>query len=289
MFARSLISPRLTSLQRLNSRSLTRTSTTNESVSASRPWFLTDEDDVPPTTGHLTQQEPEQTNASLRPAAPPLPPSLPPHLLTLYAHLSQSPLLNVSSLVVRRPPPLTEDDLAATNIPFRRPQGRRRRGGTETGDGFTEPGGMWDWHVVAEVKEGTEGRGAIEAVVRSARATVSDICNLPCIAYHLFPHLLNGLLYARSYFNNIPNSPFLEKAHEGQPRTAGEFWTWVTLFFMLSVQTQDPSGSIRFDKSMLFLLLHAVWFRSMGYARLYRGTQCFFKSNDDSETGRRLF
>ncbi|KAG1827002.1 uncharacterized protein BJ212DRAFT_1309802 [Suillus subaureus] len=53
------------------------------------------------------------------------------------------------------------------------PKGRRKRGRTYSGEGLVEePGGIWDWVVTAQVKEGTENRGSIEAVVRQVRKTL---------------------------------------------------------------------------------------------------------------------
>ncbi|KDN49380.1 hypothetical protein RSAG8_02082, partial [Rhizoctonia solani AG-8 WAC10335] len=39
---------------------------------------------------------------------------------------------------------------------------------------------MWSWYVIAQVKEGTEGRGAIESVIRSAqKELLKNYPNLP--------------------------------------------------------------------------------------------------------------
>jgi len=49
-------------------------------------------------------------------------------------------------------------------------KGRRKRGRTYAGEGvYDYTGGVWSWIVVAQVKEGTENRGAIESVVRVVR------------------------------------------------------------------------------------------------------------------------
>ncbi|KAG8914489.1 hypothetical protein FRC00_013087 [Tulasnella sp. 408] len=56
---------------------------------------------------------------------------------------------------------------------FRAPKGRRRRGGTDHGEGlgagFEPHGQLWNWLLLLQVKEGTEGRGAVEYVAKLAR------------------------------------------------------------------------------------------------------------------------
>lgn len=100
----------------------------------------------------------------------PLPKELPEHLVTLHQHLSQSPLLAQSTLRIYTPSSFKSrnlnDDLT---LPYSRAKGRRRRGVHDAGESVGEPNDMWNWYVLAEVKEGTEGRGAIEAVIRSAQ------------------------------------------------------------------------------------------------------------------------
>ncbi|EMD34434.1 hypothetical protein CERSUDRAFT_107608 [Gelatoporia subvermispora B] len=73
-------------------------------------------------------------------------------------------------LIVRPPvptplgPPLLEQPVKGT---------RRRRNITNAGKGIEgEIGGIWSWVVIAQVKEGTEDRGAIESVVRIVRKTL---------------------------------------------------------------------------------------------------------------------
>ncbi|KZT67793.1 hypothetical protein DAEQUDRAFT_728791 [Daedalea quercina L-15889] len=55
-------------------------------------------------------------------------------------------------------------------LPDSPPKGRRKRGRTYAGEGvYDRAGGIWSWIIVAQVKEGTEKRGAIESVVRVVR------------------------------------------------------------------------------------------------------------------------
>ncbi|KAI6103564.1 hypothetical protein F5141DRAFT_1131349 [Pisolithus sp. B1] len=80
----------------------------------------------------------------------------------------------------KRPPHLTPKvqefppNLPDTIRQLRAPQGRRRRGGTYAGEGIDKDavGGIWNWVVIAQVKEGTENRGSIAAVVRAVRKTL---------------------------------------------------------------------------------------------------------------------
>ncbi|KAG8731977.1 hypothetical protein FRC12_019485 [Ceratobasidium sp. 428] len=99
-----------------------------------------------------------------------LPTNLPEHLIALHRHLSQSPLLTPSTLRICKPGSIkarsTTDDLA---LSYSRIKGRRRRGVHDAGESVGEPDDVWSWYVIAEVKEGTEGRGAIETVIRNAQ------------------------------------------------------------------------------------------------------------------------
>jgi len=42
------------------------------------------------------------------------------------------------------------------------------------GEGTGEPAGFWRWVIIAQVKEGTESRGSIEAVIRGARKALKE-------------------------------------------------------------------------------------------------------------------
>ncbi|KAK0483561.1 hypothetical protein IW261DRAFT_1561375 [Armillaria novae-zelandiae] len=117
--------------------------------SSTTPWFVDREALAP------------RPQAS-RPA-PSIPSDAPEPVRVLYSQLAPLPHLDTSFLTVERPtlpspgPPL----------PYRLPQGRRRRGGTNAGESLYDmPYGLWNWVVIAQVKEGTENRGAIESVVR---------------------------------------------------------------------------------------------------------------------------
>jgi len=141
---------------------------------STQPWFI-NHLEAPKVTMH-------------RPKPPPLPENAPRPLRELHAHLTQSPHLEPSSLVVSESvaPP------AGPELPYRLPHGRRKRGGTYAGESaYDVPGGIWNWVLMAQVsgrrhhrsstdwvvqvKEGTEDKGAIESVVRVIRKTVGGL------------------------------------------------------------------------------------------------------------------
>ncbi|KII88987.1 hypothetical protein PLICRDRAFT_108890 [Plicaturopsis crispa FD-325 SS-3] len=137
--------------------------------SSSVPWFVDPEESsfsnrhAPP---HL-KNVPE--TPSQRPAAPSVPSNVPEAIRNLHVMLAQSPHLDQSRLLVG--PPLSLP--MGPPLPRRLPHGRRKRGGTDAGMGVNEPpGSVWSWVVMAQVKEGTENRGAIESVVRVIRKTL---------------------------------------------------------------------------------------------------------------------
>jgi hypothetical protein len=60
----------------------------------------------------------------------------------------QSPYLEPFQLLVREPIPQPP----GPPLPISEPKGRRRRGRTYAGEGLLEPGGIWDWIVLAQVQ-----------------------------------------------------------------------------------------------------------------------------------------
>jgi hypothetical protein len=79
---------------------------------------------------------------------PPLPPGVPVVLHNLYSQLVRSPYLEPSKLLVRDPVPQPP----GPPLPMSTPRGRRKRGSTYAGEGLLEPGGLWDWIVLAQVR-----------------------------------------------------------------------------------------------------------------------------------------
>ncbi|KAL5511882.1 hypothetical protein ACEPAH_5100 [Sanghuangporus vaninii] len=130
----------------------------------STPWFV-DQEFVkaghPPP--HLSSEP------SLAEQEKSLPPDLPAYLAALYSELTKSPHLERGGVEVCSPPP-TEP---GPPLPSSLPKGRRQRGRTEFGLGISDAsGGLWRWILIAQVKEGTENRGAIESVMRIVRRTL---------------------------------------------------------------------------------------------------------------------
>ncbi|KAF8121942.1 hypothetical protein EV363DRAFT_1588259 [Boletus edulis] len=123
-----------------------------------RPWFVDSEP--------VNHREPPP---HLLPKSHELPPDLPAPVKELFHTLSQSPFLELPTLEVKEPsliPP-------GPPLPKTIPKGRRGRGRTYSGEGIQDDqGGIWNWVVTAQVKEGTENRGSIEAVVRLVRKTL---------------------------------------------------------------------------------------------------------------------
>lgn len=128
-----------------------------------------------PTPWFVEERQPKprlESPAALRvKQAPPIPAETPELLRELHTQLLHSPHLDVKHLLVTNavtPPP-------GPDLPDRLPQGRRGRGGTFAGESmYDATNGLWNWLVFAQVKEGTEGRGAIDSVVRSVRKVLLD-------------------------------------------------------------------------------------------------------------------
>ncbi|KAI0059087.1 hypothetical protein BV25DRAFT_1809565 [Artomyces pyxidatus] len=134
-----------------------------DSPSPARPWFVN-----PDEAAYLPRHTPPHMPEKAAHRVPPLPASVPPEIRLLHAQLAQSPHLEPASLLVC--PPVSHPP--GPPLPEAMPKGRRKRGRTYAGEGFLEPGGIWSWIVLAQVKEGTENRGAIESIVRLVRKTL---------------------------------------------------------------------------------------------------------------------
>ncbi|KAI0081377.1 hypothetical protein K474DRAFT_1587808 [Panus rudis PR-1116 ss-1] len=141
------------------------------------PWFV-DPSEYTPSSSQTTpqpstsQSQPLPAHSSLTPH-PPLPTELPPTsvLAQLYYTLTTSPHIEPGTLLVREPIPTA----LGPPLPPAAPKGRRKRGRTYFGEGISEgleTGGLWNWIMLAQVKEGTENRGGIESVVRLVRKTL---------------------------------------------------------------------------------------------------------------------
>jgi len=127
------------------------------SSSNSIPWFV-DKEFARPPPPHISLRVPQQPK--------PLPPDAPEHLANLHHVLCKSPLLDSGGVEVLPFQP----HQPGPSLPNQFPKGRRRRGRTEFGIGIPDnSGGLWKWVVVAQVKEGTEKRGALQSVFRLVR------------------------------------------------------------------------------------------------------------------------
>ncbi|KAI0713438.1 hypothetical protein C8Q76DRAFT_619847 [Earliella scabrosa] len=161
--------------QDLARRTLYTTSASSSSPSSSSqstnplPWF------IDPSEAESSTRSPYTTRVAIPQAParplPPLPAALPPDhpIARLHAELKSSPHLEPGTLLVREPVPTS----VGPPLPDAMPKGRRRRGRTYAGEGVSEDiHGLWEWLVIAQVKEGTENRGAIESVIRIVRKTL---------------------------------------------------------------------------------------------------------------------
>ncbi|KAJ7109295.1 hypothetical protein C8R44DRAFT_635362 [Mycena epipterygia] len=130
---------------------------------SSVPWFLD-------PAANAARQPARQAPPHLRlNDPPPVPFDAPQPVKDLHAQLIQSPLLDLPFLLVSQPRSLPQ----GPPLPHREPQGRRKRGGTYHGESMYDvPGSLWSWIVMAQVKEGTENKGAIESLVRVVRKTL---------------------------------------------------------------------------------------------------------------------
>ncbi|KAJ7273632.1 hypothetical protein B0H12DRAFT_1007652 [Mycena haematopus] len=135
-------------------------------VPSTVPWFV---EPVAPREPRFSRGPPPHLRLT---EPPPLPADAPQPLKDLHAQLLLSPLLDPATLLVSQPRSLPD----GPPLPHREPQGRRKRGGTYHGESIYDvPGSLWSWIVMAQVKEGTENKGAIESVVRVVRKTLLGV------------------------------------------------------------------------------------------------------------------
>ncbi|KAI8999020.1 hypothetical protein BD414DRAFT_476745 [Trametes punicea] len=135
------------------------------------PWFVDpSEEGVTPSPYARRASVPQAPSRPLAPLPAAISPDHP--VARLHAELKNSPHLEPGKLLVREPIPTA----VGPPLPPSAPKGRRRRGGTYAGEGVSEDlSGIWQWVVIAQVKEGTENRGAIESVIRTVRKTLLSV------------------------------------------------------------------------------------------------------------------
>jgi len=125
------------------------------------PWF------VSPTLQVREKLPPPGMQHFLPAHFEPIPFDAPDHLKILHAALSKSPLLDPSELIISKPIKLEN----GPGIPIQKAHGaRRKRGSTNGGIGIEFNASLWEWAIYAQVKEGTEGRGALDAVMKQVRS-----------------------------------------------------------------------------------------------------------------------
>jgi len=148
-----------TLLRQLSSLGRRQLSTTTTPATGRLPWFVDPTPFVRQKAPHLVQDGPA-----------PLPEGVPTVIKNLHATLKTSPHLDQPELLVCEPMPTLPGPPLADAMP----KGRRKRGRTYVGEGVSANmvGGLWNWIVLAQVKEGTEDRGAIEAVARVVRKSL---------------------------------------------------------------------------------------------------------------------
>ena len=169
MRAASIIRQIITSATRPKNIQYTRTGTARY-YAAARPWFVDADEEPVPSTSRA------QAPGFVRPQVEvePLPQGVPEYLKRAHSHLAHSPLLDLSTLTVAKPLPSEFQAIVdlPTNIPTRRLPRIERELWPGRGIEVGMSGGIWDWVLVAQVKEGTEGRGAIESVAFEVRNMV---------------------------------------------------------------------------------------------------------------------
>ncbi|KZP20784.1 hypothetical protein FIBSPDRAFT_529225 [Athelia psychrophila] len=140
---------------------------------APSPWFVDAEDEpTPPSQTFDRRPTPPHIPEHTEPFK--LPENIPEPIRLLYETLKTSPFLEPDTLVAREPLKIPH----GPRVPVKAPNGRRRiRGKTYAGESTLDlgSGGLWNWVVMAQVKEGTESRGSIESVVRVVRKTLLSV------------------------------------------------------------------------------------------------------------------
>jgi hypothetical protein len=108
------------------------------SLASPRPWFVDE-----------AYEQPQRPSLSVSQPVLPVPQDAPKPVKLVHAALSQSPHLDLSTLVSGQ----TVDAAPGPPLPLKAPQGRRKRGSTYAGEStFDVPGGSWRWTVMAQVR-----------------------------------------------------------------------------------------------------------------------------------------
>ncbi|KAL1735271.1 hypothetical protein EV714DRAFT_280439 [Schizophyllum commune] len=170
--------------------------------SRSTPWFV---DPAETTTRRAPLEVAEE--------APPVPDAAPTPLKALRQSLVKSPHLDRASVVVAPHNELLPES-GEPPVRERRHGVRRKRGGNYSGETlYEDTGGIWDWVMLAQVKEGTENRGGIEAVVRDVHRTLSTLDPPITLPTHLKRGDHNGwaMIDAGNFAVHIMSKPARDK------------------------------------------------------------------------------
>ncbi|KZV70651.1 hypothetical protein PENSPDRAFT_631515 [Peniophora sp. CONT] len=139
------------------------------------PWFLDPEDAAEPVLDPLDETPgrgiPQPKRAEVRP----LPEGVPDALVYLHKQLLLSPLIEPSELLVREPITMP----LGLALPDRIHGARRKRGSRSMDLGTTLPlsgGGVWDWIVLVQLKEGVDPTRAMSMVMSLTRKSM-EACN----------------------------------------------------------------------------------------------------------------
>jgi hypothetical protein len=108
------------------------------SLTTPRPWFVDE-----------AYEQPRKPLLSVPQPVSPVPQDAPKPVQLVHAALSQSPHLDLSTVVSSQ----TVGAAPGPPLPLKAPQGRRKRGSTYAGESMFEvPGGIWRWTVMAQVR-----------------------------------------------------------------------------------------------------------------------------------------
>lgn len=133
----------------------------------STPWFVDETDEPRSATSGISKPEEDELGL-VSSLSPPPPATAPAPLHALHSHLRSLPIIHSVSVLEAT----AFHNLRTSNgadLPAQRPHGKRRRGGSNVGGvGVEDPPPAWDWVLQAEVKDGAEKRGAVNAVLRSS-------------------------------------------------------------------------------------------------------------------------
>ncbi|VDC07805.1 unnamed protein product [Peniophora sp. CBMAI 1063] len=135
------------------------------------PWFLDPEDTEESALGHIDEKSGRGIPQPKRAEARPLPEGVPDALAHLHKQLLLSPLIEPSELLVREPIAMS----LGPALPDRQHGARRKRGSRNIELGSDLPlsgGGVWDWIVLVQLREGVDPTRAMSMIMSSTRKSM---------------------------------------------------------------------------------------------------------------------